>query len=87
MKLVKCKALEHAPDKQLINVCCVVFKRRKEGVWKKLVFPVCLHYSLINRTSQWIPVSMFSCKLAINKSRLCLCVRVNRCSGSGESTG
>ena len=56
-------------------------------LWKKLEFPLCLHYSLINRTSHWILVSMFSCKLAIDKSRLCLCVRVNRCSGSGESTG
>ena len=41
----------------------------------------------INGTSHWILISMFSCKLAITKSRLCLCVRVNRCSGSGESTG
>ena len=56
-------------------------------LWKKLGFPVCLHYSLINGTIHWILVGTFSCKLAINKSRLCLCVRVNRCSGSGESTG
>ena len=86
MKLVKCKALEHAPDKQLINVCCVDVKRQKGGLWEKFGFAVCLHYSLINRYCHWILVSMFSCKLAINKSRLCLCVRVNRCSGSGEST-
>ena len=68
-------------------VCFVDVKRQKRGLWKKLRFPLCLHYSLINRTSHWILVSMFSCKLAINKSKLCLCVRVNRCSGSGESTG
>ena len=66
-------------------LCC--WKMLVWLVWKKLRFPVCLHYSLINRTSHYILVSMFSCKLAINKSRLCLCVRINRCSGSGERTG
>ena len=65
MTLVKCKALQQTPDEQLINVCCVDVKRQKGGLWKKLGFPVCLHYSLINRTSHWILVSVFSCKLAI----------------------
>ena len=52
-----------------VCVCIVLVCVR--GLWKKCGFPVCLHYSLINRTSHWILVSMFSCKLAINKSRLC----------------
>ena len=58
------------------------------SIWsKKLGFPVCLHYSLINRPSHWILVSMFSCEFDINTSRFFLCVRVNRYSGSGESAG
>ena len=48
MKLVKCKALQQAPDKQLMNGCCVDVKRQKGGLWKKFEFTVCLFTNQYN---------------------------------------
>ena len=45
-----------------------------------------LCYSLIKSTSHWMLISMFSCEFAVDNSIFCLFVRLNSCSGSGEST-
>ena len=47
-------------------------------------FPVHLWSSLINRTSRWTLISMFSCEFAIDNSWLC--VKLNRCPQSEKST-